>query len=222
MNTTPGYFLSMFLSTLKNKVRAWFTNQVRVDVWSLDVPSTLATNINGTLYPSNTAVEVPLRDVVINDNYVSSNRTISMALPYSVTYRFTGELTEDFLPLDELSALYTNVVVNWLTTATRLDEDILNVGLTNIGAGISETPIVVTRVEDVSKDWLVILMFDFSVEAVLTPETISAIQPPTYGIDDRPTIEVNSLSMGVWRSKLEQLQGSGSTLDSTIEFNKQP
>lgn len=191
----------MYLSVLKAQVHRWFTQQVRVDDWSLDVPSTLVTYIDGQLYPANTGTQVPIRDISIKENLGVGAYVMTMVLPYAVRYRFTNALSEHEVPVNELSTLYTNTVISWLQKGTQLDPDILNAGI----AGIIESPIIVSRTEDTGNDWLVYLLFEFSIECIIDPEVVSSIQPLDPNNTDPPPIDVNEIRFGLWRSKMKHL-----------------
>ena len=158
--------------------------------------------IGGVAYPANVGLESPVKDVYVSDStFINGYRSIHCVLPYAVQYRFSSQLSIDNLPQSALTALYFNTIAEWLLSGTKLSEDILSTGTTDI----VESPIVVTRMGDASGDWLITLLFEFEVNAFFDPEKVPSIQPDDFGLPDLPDSIPMILNWGLWRSKVSGL-----------------
>lgn len=204
----------MKYSELRQTIRTWLGNQIRIDKWSVETPSQVVRVINNVAYPANVALESPVKDVYVSDStFVNGYRSIHCVLPYAIQYRFSHQLKIDDLPQSPITALYFNVIADWLLKGTKLSEDILRTGTTDI----VESPIIVSRMGDASSDWLITLLFEFEVDAFFDPEKVPSIQPDDFGQPDLPDSIPLVLNWGLWRSSQGSLgDQNNSFLDSEI------
>ncbi|MBW4525102.1 MAG: hypothetical protein KME18_07885 [Phormidium tanganyikae FI6-MK23] len=191
----------MRFSELSNLLRLWMSRQIRIDAWSSDPPRTLTTVIENKAYPSTVAFQAPVKDLFvpkINSAVSIGQRVISLVMPFAVQYRFSSRLQYNELPLTQITALYMSVTTEWLINGAVLDDDILSVAITDI----VESPIVVSRIDDVSSDWLVTTFFELQVETIFDSEPVPDLQPGDVEI---PLPDSMTVQVGIWRSKSDTL-----------------
>lgn len=192
----------MKFSELRTYLRGFLSRLVWIQGWSTDPPRALHKVYDDKKYPSNVAFEAPVRELyepIENSSFSLGQRTVSLVAPYVIQYRFPATLKYLELPLTQLTALYTNVVTEWLVSGrgNGQETDIFDVGIPEI----VDSPIVVSNIEGVNSDWLVSLFFEFQVRCYFEPERVSDIQPDEFTPPEEEVITPVEINWGLYRSK---------------------
>jgi hypothetical protein len=193
------------IAELCSALKTWLSEQIRIDGWSANPPTNVATVINGSPYPANTAFQGPIRDLVVLEK-LNEDIIAEFTLSFAVTYRFDKSLAYHQLPVYDAEILASSVLITAITHAGCIHEDIHTI------TAESYDPVEVARFEQPAtpegRDWLVILYFPFKVRSILEPG-LSSLQP---GDSDEPPYDLEELTVGIWRSLIDELAEPESTV----------
>ena len=207
------------IAEIRAGFQAWFESKVRIDVWSANPPTNIATVIAGVPYPANSAIASPISGFSITNKLEASPFPSRFQMMFAITYRFDSALKYHELPLDQAEVLATSLMIRAIAEAPCINDDLLTV---EVG---SYDPVEVAKYEQPRKtdgqDWLIILKFPFEITANIDIGD-SGIDGP--GDDPDPPHELNSLTFGIWRSEIGHVGDSDrSVLDfETAVLNPNP
>lgn len=146
------------IKTLRQDLRSWLSNLIRIDKVDLDPPTDLYSDVAGIgnrLLPANTLIEFPVEDLSYDKE---NNRAVvgRGTFRYSLIYRYAGELALHDLPISDLEGLVEAIqalaLINGPSSSIR----------TIITESV-EYPVNPRREEDESGDWLVSCNFSFNI-----------------------------------------------------------
>ncbi|AFY49003.1 hypothetical protein Nos7524_3203 [Nostoc sp. PCC 7524] len=183
----------MNIQEIREKINDFLLQRVRIDYWGLDYPSEIYTPISSTTFPANSALSLPIQEVVHFREAYNQIKT-SARFPYRIAYRFPGELPYHELPIKALEGMLSFIHIVSLIQSP--DPDIESFTPANI-----EDSLTVARVEEVENDWLVYLNFAFDVRfnTTLLPD-LAELQPSNYyNLEDPPSLQ--ELNLRVFRAK---------------------
>lgn len=176
---------------LMKKFKGWLSSEVRIDNWTLNDPSSLATKIEGRFYPANTAVMFPPNEMTFEES--NFGLVCTATVRFQVKYRFTKNLEYDALPLESAVGIINNIYYNGVLGRSDISEDILEISTPDPG-----TEVLVSRCEaNKESDWLIILNPIFRTTFQVALADVGDMQP---GEDTEP-IKVNKLEIAIYRAK---------------------
>lgn len=185
----------MSIRELRDGLRDWLNQQVRIDAWDLDVPRNVPRVIDGVKYPANTAVEMPVRDfsLIRQDNYVQANGRFV----YALLYRFSGKAAKHQLPISSVENLINYLSEYAVNNPRALEDTVIDVQVS------TSAPVTVARVEGEDRDWLVIGRLEMAIQWVSSAIDFSGfgnLQPGSLTEPDEPLL-INEIRMGLFRAQ---------------------
>lgn len=187
----------MSMKLLREGIRTWLNSMVRIDVWDLDAPRNVPTVINGTRYPANCAVEIPVKDLSLKREagYTEADGRFT----YGLMYRFSGKAAKHQLPVSAVENLIMFLSEYAIVNPSVLWEDILGLEVENVSS-----PVGINRVEGEDQDWLIIgrleMRIKFVANAVNLPGGFDNLQSPVLTQPPAPLV-INQIQTGLYRAK---------------------
>lgn len=173
----------MNIQIVREKILDFLVARVRIDYWGLDYPIDLyAPTLSGT-YPANSAMALPIQDVVHTSSGYGQIKT-QARFPYRLAYRFPGELAYHELPFPALEGMLSFIhIVSLLQTPDPAIESFVPVKV--------EDSITVKNPEEVRSDWIVCLNFAFDARFNTTsiPDISDLQDPDYYNFDNPPSVQ---------------------------------
>ena len=188
----------MSIRELRNGIRTWLNQMVRIDAWDLDVPRNVPRVIDGAKYPANTAVEMPVKDfsLIRQDNYVQANGRFV----YALLYRFSGKAAKHQLPMSAVENL-----VNFLSEYAVNNPRLLGDTVLDLQVNVAN-PVAIARVEGEDKDWLIIGRLEMAIQWVSNAIDFDAetgfgnLQPDSLTEPESP-LTISEIRMGLFRAQ---------------------
>lgn len=203
----------MNIQIVRQKIREFLTVRVAIYQWDLDYPDTYYFEVNNQSYPANTAIELPVQNVVHIREGQNLIKT-QARFPYTLTYLFPGQMAFHELPLSAFEGMLSTIHIYSLLQSPDPD-------ITFFQPAEIEDSINVVRTEDQNSDWLIYLNFAFDATFRTTElPDISDLQPPGYFDTDNPP-SLQELQIRVNRAKpnFKPVDNSTYIEDSTILIN---
>lgn len=200
------------LAELRSSFRNWLSATMRIDKWSANPPTNVATEVGDLLFPANTGMQAPIKDFSVTEKYPDSVVKGSVVIPFAVTYRFDKQLAYHQLPIDQAEILASSVMLSAIADAGCIHEDIQQIAVD------SYDPVEVAKFEQPTtpdgKDWLMILYFPFKVFAILEPGMSGIDKPDDDDGEDGgdgtdPPYDLKRLDIGIWRSRIGKVGDQG-------------
>lgn len=198
----------MNIQIIREKIREFVDARVSVYSWDLDYPDIYYYNVSGANYPANTAIELPVQNIVHSKEGKSGIIT-SGRFPYRITYIFPSQMPFADLPWKALEGM-----LSWLHILSLIQgPDAL---VESMGPAELEDSITIARTDEQEGDWLVYLNFAFDITFRTTEfPDISDLQPPGFFPTDNPP-PVDQVTVKVNRAKPRfSRQDVGSYIEDT-------
>lgn len=191
---------------LRQKLKAWFEYHIRVDEWTAEPPRGISMrDTDEKIYPANTAMMGPYRDVIFQratDTYGNlGDYELIASVPFVLVFRFSGELSQDQLPLFECETLHSALSAKWIMGNDRGGSGLFD-ELVSEGREVDEvdgSPVTIGKLEDAGEDWIVVLSWSLRFQAILEPSP-SGLQQPREGEGEDVIIPLQEINLGLWRS----------------------
>jgi hypothetical protein len=184
------------IKEVRIQVKAWLQTQIRIDSWDADPPRELysihSTELN--LLPANTGIEYPVENLLYfrtGSNSIKGSGTF----PYSIVFRYSGELTLDELPLSELESL-----VQYIQGKALLENP--GCSISSVQFEAKNNPLVISREEGDQGDWLAYCNFSFSFEFNVTSLELNPDFEPPVPNPDAPPLVVSDLALKINKAKI--------------------
>lgn len=200
------------VATIKQAIRDWLELKMRIDVWDLDVPMKLFadTSTQALPLPAMSAISYPVKDLMYQrgEGGAAGNERVTgfAGLTFSLVYRFTGQLTAEQLPIDDVEA-----IAEFLYVSSMFELQGCN-GLRRLVPEPSEFPVQLTRMEDSQSDWLVYLHMLFNVEFHVTSIGLAPEYSNPGSGSGEEISKLRELNIKVFRGDLD-----GITTDNTLD-----
>lgn len=183
----------MSVREIREGIRAWLSDMVRIDAWDLDVPRNVPRVIDGVKFPANTAVEMPIKDfsLIRQDNYVQANGRFV----YALLYRFSGKAAKHQLPMSSVENLIHFLSEYAVNNPRALADSVMDLQVS------TANPVAIARVEGEDKDWLVIGRLEMEIRWISDAIEFagSGLQPGSLTALPNP-ITINEIRMGLFRA----------------------
>lgn len=204
----------MNIQDVRERITEFLAIRVRIDYWGLDYPDELYTQIGFTTLPANSAISLPVQDVVHTRENFNQVRT-KLRFPYRIAYRFPGQLPYHDIPFRSLEGMLEYIHIYVLTQVP--DPNILS-----FTPAILEDSITVARVEEIQTDpdWIVYLNFAIDTEFITTvlPD-ITDLQPPDFFDEDNlPSIDEINIRINRAKQGFQREDNSTYIIDSEINI----
>ncbi|MBE9178676.1 hypothetical protein IQ268_08900 [Oculatella sp. LEGE 06141] len=202
----------MSIRQLRTGIRSWIESTVRVDAWDLDVPANVPTIINEQRYPSNCAVELPIKDFGVRkaNGYLEA----SGRFMYGILYRYTARAAKEQLPVKLVENLIHYLAEQAVAYPQTLFDDIVTLDIDSIA-----NPVSIARIEGEDKDWLLIGRIELNIEFVSNAEAdFGSLQP---GTDSEEPFTPTSIQVGLNRSyyPVNPIDPGSYTLDRLLNIS---
>lgn len=202
----------MNIITAREAIRAFVDANIPIYRWDMDVPDVLYYNRGGFNIFANTAIELPLQELVSvregNNGVVASVR-----FPYRVTWIFNGDQPINSLPFKSVEAVVANIQV--LALISRPSPD-----FTQFTPYQEPDTVTISNTEDESKDWLLSANFSFDATFRVTTlaDTSDLTSPGYFDLGDEPV--VNDISIKVHKAEqgFDRTNNTTFKLDNTINI----
>lgn len=201
----------MSIDLLRQDLRAWLDARINIQAWDLDTPANVPRVIDGTRYPANSAVEMPVENFTIQNQ---AGRTLATTImPYVIVWRFNKDAAQDQLPVKQAEELLIFLTYDLVAHYGSISDLIETAQVLN-----SENPVRIGRTDGEDGDWLVAIYLELRITWVVeyiliegggAPDTILA--PP---IDLAKEIVPSQIGVGLNRAKVGDLDDS--TLDQIL------
>lgn len=201
------------IKTTRETLRSWIESNTRIDKWDSDPPKDLynPASTEQLIKPANTGIEYPVSSL---EYFREESATITGRglFPYTICYRFPGELELYQLPLQRLEQVVETLQVRALLQLP---------GKNGIKEGSfvdnERYPIRIERDETQQNDWLIHITIVFEVLFAVTE-----IENPEEYVSDgetpEPEIQLSEIQLGIFRSKspINRQDPETHTLDSEL------
>jgi hypothetical protein len=204
----------MNIQTIRQKIREFITARIAIYEWDLDEPDVLYFQVGSQGYPANTAIELPVMNLVHTRGSGKSSIETSARFGYRLTYIFPGNIPLNQLPLKALEGILSTIHVYSILQTP--DSDIKS--FTPVE---EEDSVTVGRVGTADDNWLIQLNFSFDAVFNTTElPDISDIQPPDYfDFNNPPTLQELEIRVNRAKPKFSRLDNSTFIEDSVILIN---
>jgi hypothetical protein len=206
----------MNIQTIRETLKSFIDGRVSVYQWDLDYPDTYYYNVLGANYPANTAIELPVQNLVhIKDGKNGIQTTARF--PYRITYIFPSEMAYTDIPWASLEGM-----LSWLHILSLLQgPDAL---VEKMEPADLEDSISIARSDEQEGDWLVYLNFAFDITFRTTEfPDLGDLQPPGfYPIDSPPPVEELKVKVNRAKPKFSRQEQTSYTQDTEININSSP
>ena len=164
----------MSILAIKQGIKQLIDSQVWVDEWDVKSPINLPKIVDGVYYPSVAAIQAPVSDLetLFEENFkVNSRATFRV----DIAWRFNGNAEFHELPINLVENLVEWVNYEAVSNYAEIWEKIYN-----LSVGVTQFPVMVSRVEDGDKDWVVYGIFEWFINfpsIPIDPNDLGVIQP---------------------------------------------
>lgn len=201
------------ITTTRAKLRQWLESFIRIDQWDADPPDKLysSTSTDAALYPANTAIEYPVKNLIYRRTDVSGV-TGAGEFSISIVYRYPGELTLHELPVEKMEAVSQYIQAMSLLSLSGCE------GIRHAEpADNNEFPVQVQRMENDQSDWLIFCNVTLLIEFALTDFGID----PEFGTPPEAPTPLDNLDVRIYRSVagFDTTDPADSTLDAELSLD---
>lgn len=185
--------MSISLPALNTKLKEWLNSSIRIDAWSLDMPSVIASKAGSVYYPANTAVQFPPLSVEFEKT--SFGLYCRAEFNFRIVYRVSKQIKFNDLPVNSACAVVNNLYYDAVVNPAIISDSIVT--LTTPKDGID---IQISDPEEESKDWLLFLNPQFYVEFKANKADDSLFNPPK---PIKSIVPITKLDLIIYRSDLD-------------------
>lgn len=205
----------MNIQTIRQKIREFITARIAIYEWDLDEPDVLYFQVGSQGYPANTAIELPVMNLVHRSGASKNSIETSARFGYRLTYIFPGDTSLNELPLKALEGVLS--IIHVYAILQTPDPDIKSFIPVE-----EEDSVTVGRFGTAEDNWLVQLNFSFDAVFNTTElPDISDIQPPDYfDFSNPPTLEELRIRVNRAKPKFSKVDNTTFIEDSNILINK--
>lgn len=202
----------MNISSLRESLRDWFSTLARIDSFQLDVPADLYSEVSTQtkLLPANTLREYPAENLSYQRTGI--NTVVgSGTFPYSLIFRYAGEISYHQLPLSELESLVEYIQVSAILNPPSC-------AIRSIEADALEATVNPQRDGTNQEDWIVYCNFSLTITFNLSELSL----PPDFGTPPEEPIPGDiPTELRTYKSKdTGSIDAPGNDrLDATYQFN---
>jgi hypothetical protein len=179
------------LPDMNSALKNWLNSSVRIDRWTLNMPSTVAVKQSDVYYLANSAVQFPPSTVEFEKN--GFGLCCRAEFNFRIVYRAPGKLAFDDLPISAACGLLNNLYYDAVVNPAIISDSIITLTTPKDGVDIQ-----ISDPEEEGKDWLIFLNPQFYVEFKAAKATIT-FDPPKP-VD--PVIDIKQLDIAIYRGDL--------------------
>jgi hypothetical protein len=203
--------MAVSLPTMHGLLKTWLSDRVRIDKWTLEMPSVLATEIDGESYPANTAVQFP--PIRVEFERTQFGLYCRAEFHFRIAYRLPKTLAYHELPIGAATAILNNLYYDAVVTPAEISEAIVT--LTTPPDGVD---IQVSDPQQESKDWILMLSLQFYIEFKAIKADDSEFNPPNT---DPPPTPITRLDLGIYRGDINFDVDDPATFDLDRSYSLQ-
>jgi hypothetical protein len=204
----------MNIQIVRQRIREFLTTRIAIYEWDLDEPDVLYFQVGSQGYPANTAIELPVMNLIHTKGASRNSVETSARFPYRLTYIFPGDIPLNALPLKALEGILSLIQIYSVLQIPDCE-------IKSFNPVIEEDSITIGRVGTAEDNWLIQLNFSFDAVFITTDlPDISDIQPPDYfDPSNPPTLQELQIRVNRAKSKFNRSDNSTYIEDSVILIN---
>ncbi|MGJ3244941.1 MAG: hypothetical protein ACFE0I_02570 [Elainellaceae cyanobacterium] len=195
------------LGAMQNALKNWLSNEIRIDQWTLNAPEDYATVVDGTQYPSNTAIALSAEEVAY-ERRGAAWYECEAEFPFKLQYRFTGQLDYHQVPRNLAHDLLNNILLKAASCYGDISEAIQELTIPE------QDDIICYKPNESNGDWILLIQPKFRVRFNADFADLSGLQP-TESIDP---FTFNSLTIITNRGEIGFDPDDESTYSKDREF----
>lgn len=184
--------MSVSLPVLNRYFKEWLESRVRIDDWSLEVPSVLVTKIDGRDYAANTAVQFP--PIKVEFEPTSTGIYAKAEFHFRIQYRFNKNLEYHQVPINSCCAILNNLYLTAVNSPTNIHPSIKLIQTPTDGIDV-----FINEPDEQGQDWIVTLNPQFYTEFKAAIADDFDLNPPSDGGSTTP---INQFAIAIYRSDL--------------------
>jgi hypothetical protein len=180
------------LPGMNESVKQWVNRVVRIDNWTLDMPSVLKTKKGSVYYPANTAVQFP--PTAVEFEKTAFGLTCRAEFTFRIVYRVSSQLKFDEIPVNSACAVINNLYYDAVVNPAIISDSIVTLKTPADGIDLQ-----INDPQEEGNDWLLFLNPQFYIEFKAS-RAADDFNPP---LDIDPKVPITKLDIAIYRGDID-------------------